>query len=68
MVKTWARDRLELFDLSRDVSEVRDLSQKMPEKTAKLHQMMVDFLTEVDAETRKIGSKAEVYERANPSS
>ena len=68
LVKTWARDRLELFDLSRDVSEVRDLSQKMPEKTAKLHQMMVDFLTEVDAETRKIGSKAEVYERANPSS
>ena len=49
------------------MSEARDLSQKMPEKTAKLHQMMVDFLTEVDAETRKIGSKAEVYERANPS-
>ena len=66
LVKTWAKDQLELFDLRKDVGEADDLSAKIPDKTQELHRMMVDFLTEVDAETRKVGSKAEVYERANP--
>jgi hypothetical protein len=66
MVKIWAKDRLELFDLTQDVGEENDLSVTMPEKTHELHQQMVNFLTEVDAETRKTGSKAEVSARANP--
>ena len=66
LVKTWNKNRLELFDISKDISEAKDLSKKMPKKTKELHQHMVGFLNEVKAETRKVGSKAEVYENAQP--
>lgn len=59
LVKTWNEDRLELFDLSESVSEEEDLSKKLPQKTAELHSMMVNFLDEVKAETRgRVGNKA----------
>jgi arylsulfatase A-like enzyme len=66
LVKTWNQDRLELFDLSTDLEEAKDLSKSHPEKTKELHKLMVDFLNEVGAATEKTGSKAEVYETANP--
>ena len=64
LVKTWDNDRLELFDLSKDVGEANDLSKRNPKKADELHTHMVNFLNEVGAETRKVGSKAEVYENA----
>lgn len=66
LVKTWNRDRLELFDLSTDLEEANDLSKSHPGKTKELHQLMVDFLNDVGAATEKTGSKSEVYETANP--
>ncbi len=66
LVKTWDRNRLELFDISKDIGEAKDLSKQMEAKTNELHQLMVNFLEEVGAETRKVGSKAEVYENATP--
>ncbi len=53
LVKTWYRDEVELFDLSTDVSEENDLSEKMPEKTKELEEKLVSFLEEVGAETKK---------------
>ncbi|MEM9160999.1 MAG: sulfatase-like hydrolase/transferase [Verrucomicrobiota bacterium] len=64
LIKTWKKARLELFDLSEDVGEERDLSKKMPAKVDELHQLMVDFLEDAGAETRKTGSKSDAYERA----
>ena len=57
LVKTWKKNQLELFDLSLDLSETNDLSQKQPEKTKKLHRMLIDFLNEVGAETRRTKKK-----------
>ncbi len=51
LVKTWAEDRLELFDLSKDLSEAHDLSTTMPEQTKKLHAMMTKYLENVNAAT-----------------
>lgn len=51
LVKTWKDDQLELFDLSKDISESDDLSARLPGKTDELHRMMVDFLTEIGAAT-----------------
>ena len=53
LVKTWKSNQLELFDLSKDISEENDLSQRMPSKTQELHQKLNDYLTEVGAETRR---------------
>jgi arylsulfatase A-like enzyme len=51
LVKTWKDERLELFDLTKDIGEEEDLSDQMPEKTEELHGMMVDFLTEAKTAT-----------------
>ena len=66
LVKTWAKNRLELFDLTRDGGEQHDLSASNPDKVEQLHNLMVAFLDEVDAETRKTGTKSEVYKNATP--
>ena len=57
LVKTWKTEKLELFDLSKDLSEANDLSAKMPEKTKELDRTLTAFLTEVKATTvqTKIG-------------
>ena len=57
MVKTWKSGRLELFDLSKDLSEANNLSAKMPEKTAELDKTLTAFLAQVRATTvqTKIG-------------
>ncbi len=44
--------RLELYDLSEDVEERRDLSETMPERTQELNNDLMEFLNEVHAETR----------------
>ena len=57
LVKTWKTGKLELFDLSNDLSEANDLSANMPEKTKELDQTLTAFLTQVKAPTvqTKIG-------------
>lgn len=57
LVKTWRKEQLELFDLSKDLSESRDLSRQHPEQTRKLHHMLTGFLQEVGAETRRTKKK-----------
>lgn len=52
LVKTWRKDRLELFDLDRDIGETIDLSEKMKPKTEELHGLLQEYLTEVNADTR----------------
>ncbi|UCD56407.1 MAG: hypothetical protein JSV16_11295, partial [Candidatus Hydrogenedentota bacterium] len=42
---------IELYDLSRDLSESRDLSLEMPARAKALHSELTDFLGEVGAET-----------------
>lgn len=49
LVKTWNKDRLELFDLSADLSEKHDLSPKMPHKTTEMHSLLTGFLDDVGA-------------------
>ena len=48
------------------IGESKDLSKSLPKVRERLHQSMVNFLDEVGAETRKLGSKTEVYENAKP--
>ncbi len=57
LVKTWKTGTLELFDLSKDLSEANDLSAKMPEKTKELDRTLTAFLAQVKATTvqTKIG-------------
>ena len=50
LVKSWQEDRLELFDLSRDLGETRDLSQTMKSKTDELYGLLMDYLIEVNAD------------------
>jgi arylsulfatase A-like enzyme len=42
---------LELYDLSRDIEESNDLSEKMPELTNALHRELMAFLNQANAET-----------------
>jgi arylsulfatase A-like enzyme len=57
LVKTWKTGKLELFDLSKDLSEANDLSATMPEKTRELDHTLTAFLAGVKATTiqTKIG-------------
>ena len=57
LVKTWKTGKLELFDLSKDLSEANELSAKMPEKTKELDQTLTAFLAQVKVMTvqTKIG-------------
>ncbi len=51
LVKTWREDRLELFDIERDIGESIDLSKKMKSKTDELHGLLLKYLKEVNADT-----------------
>ena len=53
LVKTWANDSIELFDLATDVGETRNLKRQRPKQADLLHRLMTDFLGKVGAETRK---------------
>ncbi|MFI4910829.1 MAG: sulfatase [Sedimentisphaeraceae bacterium JB056] len=47
----WTREgdlkRTELYDLSKDIGEENDLSEKMPQKTAELKKILLDYLESV---------------------
>jgi arylsulfatase A len=51
LVKTWKSGKLELFDLSKDLSEANNLSARLPQKTAELDQALTAFLSQVNATT-----------------
>ena len=53
LIKTWEGNRLELFDMSKSLSEKNNIAKKLSSKTDELHQMMIQFLSEVGAETSK---------------
>ena len=56
-MKTWKGNQLELFDLSKDVSEENNLAEKMPEKVTDMDEKLVSFLTRVNAETEQTKKK-----------
>ena len=53
LVKTWAQNEIELFDLSADIGESNNLAGDRPAKAKELQQALVGFLSDVGAETRK---------------
>ena len=53
LVKTWADNKIELFDLSKDLSEAKNLSTSETRKTKELHSLLNRFLANVGAETRR---------------
>lgn len=54
LVKTWKNNQLELFDLSKDISEKNNLASKMPDKVKELDEKLTSFLIEVNAEIKQI--------------
>ena len=52
LVKNWEEDRLELFDLDNDISEQRDLSNEMKQKTEELHALLLEYLVGVNADVQ----------------
>lgn len=52
LVKNWEEDRVELFDLDNDISEQRDLSDEMKQKTEELHALLLEYLVGVNADVR----------------
>ena len=53
LVKTWAQNEIELFDLAVDIGEANNLAASRPLKANELHQALRGFLSEVGAETHK---------------
>jgi len=58
LVKIWSAEsryenspKVELFDLSNDLGETTDLSEKYPEITKEMETELLDFLEKVNAET-----------------
>jgi arylsulfatase A len=56
LVKTWKENRLELFDLSIDISEADDLSGRMPDRTQKLDALLTKYLDEVGGDIPRSGN------------
>ena len=59
LVKTWKSKKLELFDLSHDLSETNDLSDQMVDRTQELNSLLDSFLEGVGAETSQTKKKSE---------
>ena len=53
LVKTWKGNQLELFDLSKDISEENNLAESLPEKVKDLDEKLTSFLFRVNAETKQ---------------
>jgi arylsulfatase A-like enzyme len=49
LVEWFEDNRLELFNLRDDIGEHQNLAAKMPEKTAELHKLLLDWRKSVDA-------------------
>jgi arylsulfatase A-like enzyme len=58
IVESWAYDRVELFNLQRDISETKNLSATMPEKTEQMRRAMMAYLAKVNA-TEPLQAKLE---------
>ncbi len=63
LVKTWEKNKLELFDLAVDVGETNDLSEKMPKKVHALDEKLTAFLEQVDAETKRTGKASTEFRK-----
>ncbi len=50
LVELYDKQKVELYDLSRDIGEQNDLSEKYPDKTNELQDMLRDILNSVDAD------------------
>ena len=60
LIKYWSKDnkyegtpKVQLFDLSNDLSEEKDLSKKNPEKTQELESLLSDFIMETKTVTNR---------------
>lgn len=53
LVRTWAHDLVELFNLSEDIGEDRNLADEHPRRAQRLDMLLNQFLSAVGAETRK---------------
>ncbi len=53
LIKSYQGKELALFNLAKDLSEEEDLSEEMPEKAAQLHQQLMTWLTQVNAQMPK---------------
>lgn len=49
LVKFYETGQLLLYDLENDIGEQKDLSQQLPEKTAKMHRLLNRYLESIDA-------------------
>ena len=49
----WEIKKQELFNLSKDIGETKNLADDLPEKTDEMTQVLLAYLKEVDAETAK---------------
>lgn len=52
LVEFYNEERVELYNLSEDLSEKKDLAEKMPEKTKEMLKVLHDWREEIDAHTR----------------
>lgn len=50
LVELYESGTLELYNLKEDISEVNDLSKKMPEKTLEMHKMLISWRKSVNAQ------------------
>ncbi len=50
LVELFETGRLELYNLREDISETKDLSAQLPEKTRQLHQLLADWRRQVQAQ------------------
>ena len=60
LIKYWSKEnkykgtpKVQLFDLSNDLSEEKDLSKENPEKTQELENLLTDFIKEAKTVTKK---------------
>ena len=51
------KDRIDLFDLDRDIGETVNLLEKMYSKTDELHGLLKEYLTELNADIGKKSRK-----------
>ncbi len=49
LMELYEDGHLELYNLAEDIGERNNLAEKMPEKTAELHKLLVDWRKQVDA-------------------
>jgi hypothetical protein len=50
LVELYEDNRLELYDLSKDIGEKKDLSKEMPEKTRQLYASLKEWRRSVNAQ------------------